>query len=120
MLVHEFLARVSKSDESVEANLSTIFPSVCGTKQYQFHQSTELKCMLREYASLTPFITFSCAECNSEHIDRHLRKVNDNRLAILYRIFVLKILFLCPENSLQLFLILLNGSVLGVLIKVHL
>ena len=30
MPVHEFFARVSKSDENVEANLSTIFQSVRG------------------------------------------------------------------------------------------
>ena len=71
--VHEFLSRVSNSDE--EANLSTIFQSVCGTKQYWFHKSSELKCMLREYGSPT---LFSCAEYNSTHIDRYLRKVNDH------------------------------------------
>ena len=77
MPVHEFLAGVSKSDESIEANLSTIFQSVRGTKQYWFHRSSELKCMLREYGSPTLFITFSCAEYDSEHISRYLRKVND-------------------------------------------
>ena len=76
--VREFLSRVSNSDESVEANLSTIFQSVRGTKQYWFHKSSELKCMLREYGSPTLFITFSCAEYNSTHIDRYLRKVNDH------------------------------------------
>ena len=77
MPVHEFLARVSKSDENVEANLSTIFQSVRGTKQYWFHKSSELKCMLREYGSPSVFLTFSCAEYDSEHIARYLRKVND-------------------------------------------
>ena len=77
MPVREFLAGVSKSDESIEANLSTIFQSVRGTKQYWFHRSSELKCMLREYGSPTLFITFSCAEYDSEHISRYLRKVND-------------------------------------------
>ncbi|KAL5502532.1 hypothetical protein EMCRGX_G009328 [Ephydatia muelleri] len=76
--VHEFLSRVSNSDEGVEANLSTIFQSVRGTKQYWFHKSSELKCMLREYGLPTLFITFSCAEYNSTHIDRYLRKVNDH------------------------------------------
>ena len=76
--VHEFLSRVSNSDEGVAANLSTIFQSVRGTKQYWFHKSSELKCMLREYGSPTLFITFSCAEYNSTHIDRYLRKVNDH------------------------------------------
>ena len=51
--VHEFLSRVSYSDEGVEANLSTIFQSVRGTKQYWFHKSSELKSMLREYGSPT-------------------------------------------------------------------
>ena len=77
MPVRELLAGVSKSDESIEANLSTIFQSVRGTKQYWFHRSSELKCMLREYGSPTLFITFSCAEYDSEHISRYLRKFND-------------------------------------------
>lgn len=59
--VNEFLARVSNSDENVEANLSTIFQTVRGTKQNWFHKSSELKFMLREYGSPTLFITFSCA-----------------------------------------------------------
>ena len=75
MPVHELHAGVSKSDESIEANLSTIFQSVCGTNW--FHRSSELKCMLREYGSPTLFITFSCAEYDSGHISRYLRKVND-------------------------------------------
>ena len=42
-----------------------------------FRRSSELKCMLREYGLPTLFITFSCAEYDSEHISRYLRKVND-------------------------------------------
>ena len=32
--VGDFMDRVSNSDENVEANLSTVFQSVCGSKQY--------------------------------------------------------------------------------------
>ena len=119
--VREFLSRVSNSDESVEANLSTIFQSVRGTKQYWFHKSSELKCMLREYGSPTLFITFSCAEYNSTHIDRYLRKVNDHPPSY-------PISKLCIEDPVSVsrkfsanfhhlfYTILLKGSVLGVVL----
>eukprot|EP00731_Ephydatia_muelleri_P019080 Em0011g1120a len=119
--VREFLSRVSNSDESVEANLSTIFQSVRGTKQYWFHKSSELKCMLREYGSPTLFITFSCAEYNSTHIDRYLRKVNDHPPSY-------PISKLCIEDPVSVsrkfsanfhhlfYTVLLKGSVLGVVL----
>ena len=119
MPVHEFLARVSKSDENVEANLSTIFQSVRGTKQYWFHKSSELKCMLREYGSPSVFLTFSCAEYDSEHIARYLRKVNDQPASC-------PISKLCTEDAVSvsrkfsqnfhdLFnTVILKGSVLGI------
>ena len=75
--VGAFLSKVSKSDEEVERNLSTIFQSVRGTKQYWFLRSSELKCMLREFGPPTLFVTLSCAEYDNEHISRYLRKVND-------------------------------------------
>ena len=78
MPVTESLSKVSKSDENIEANLSTVFQSVCGTKQYWFHRSSELKCMLREWGSPTLFLTFSCTEYDNVHIARYLRKVNDD------------------------------------------
>ena len=34
LLVGEFMDRVSNSEQDVEANLSTVFQSVCGSKQY--------------------------------------------------------------------------------------
>eukprot|EP00731_Ephydatia_muelleri_P003461 Em0001g3461a len=119
--VREFLSRVSNSDESVEANLSTIIQSVRGTKQYWFHKSSELKCMLREYGSPTLFITFSCAEYNSTHIDRYLRKVNDHPPSY-------PISKLCIEDPVSVsrkfsanfhhlfYTVLLKGSVLGVVL----
>ena len=81
MPVHEFLAAFNKSDECIGANLSTIFKSIRGTKQYWFHRSSELKCMLREWGSPTLFITLSCAEYDSEHIVRYLRKFNHDQPA---------------------------------------
>ena len=119
MPVHEFLAGISKSDESIEANLSTIFQSVRGTKQYWFHRSSELKCMLREYGSPTLFITFSCAEYDSEHISRYLRKVNDQPASY-------PISKLCTEDPVSVsrkfsqnfhdlfYTVVLKGSVLGI------
>ena len=74
--VGQFLNGVSTSCEDVEANLSTVFMSVRGTKQYWYLRNSELKCMLREYGSPTLFVTFSCAEYDSPDINNYLRKVN--------------------------------------------
>eukprot|EP00731_Ephydatia_muelleri_P024871 Em0016g1142a len=52
--VHEFLSRVSNSDEGVEANLSTIFQSVRGTKQYWFHKTTAPATTARSSAAPLP------------------------------------------------------------------
>ena len=71
MPVGEFMDRLSSTDQEVEANLSTVFQSVRGSKQYWFQRHSEVKCMVREYGSPTLFLTLSCAEYHS------LRKVND-------------------------------------------
>ena len=60
--VGEFMDRVSNSDENIEANLSTVFQSVCGSKQYWYLRRSEVLCMVREYGSPTLFLTLSCAE----------------------------------------------------------
>ena len=74
---HELCAGVNKSDECIEVNLSTIFQSIHGTKQYWFHRSSELKCMLREWGSNSlHYFRLCCAEYYSEHIARYLREVN--------------------------------------------
>ena len=76
MSVQLFLDKVSHSDESVEANVSTIFQSIRGTKQYWYLRSSELRCMLREWGTPTLFLTFSCAEYESPEIENYLKKVN--------------------------------------------
>ena len=58
---------MSKSDEDVEANLSTVFQSV---------SRSEVLCMLREYGSPTLFLTLSCAEYESLENANYLKKVN--------------------------------------------
>ena len=73
--VGEFMDRVSNSDENIEGNLSTVFQSVRGSKQYWYR--SEVLCMVREYGSPTLFLTLSCAEYESLEISRYLRKVND-------------------------------------------
>ena len=60
--VGQFMSRVSESDPNVEANLSTIFQQIRGTKQFWYLKASDLKCMLREYGPPTLFLTFSCAE----------------------------------------------------------
>ena len=67
---------MSNSDEDVEANLSTVFQSVRGSKQYWFLRRSEVLCMLREYGSPTLFLTLSCAEYESLEIANYLKKVN--------------------------------------------
>ena len=74
--VNAFLDKVTQSDEMVEANISTIFQSIRGSKQYWFLRASELCCMVREFGPPTLFLTFSCAENESPDIDTYLRKVN--------------------------------------------
>ena len=52
-----FLDKVSSSDSDVEANLSTMFQQIRGTKQFWFQKSSDLKCMLQEWRSPTLFLT---------------------------------------------------------------
>ena len=77
MPVHVFLDKLSKSDGDVEANLSTIFQSMRGSKQYWFLRSSELRCMLREWGTPTLFLTFSCSEYECQDIFRYLQKVSN-------------------------------------------
>ena len=62
MLVQVFLDKLSKSNQDVQANLSTVFLSKRGSKQYWFLRSSELPCMLREWGTPTLFLTLSCSE----------------------------------------------------------
>ena len=75
--VNALLDKVSHSGDMVEANISIIFQSIRGSKQYWFLWSSELRCMVREFGPPTLFLTFSCAECKSADIESYLRKVND-------------------------------------------
>ena len=75
--VGEFMERSSASDEDVEANLSTVFTNMRGSKQYWFFKRSEINCMMREYGPPTLFLTLSCAEYESVEISNYLRKVND-------------------------------------------
>ena len=77
LTVQHFLNGVSSSCENVEANLSTVFNSVRGTKQYWYMRNSELKCMISEWGTPTLFLTFSCAEYESPEIINYLKKVNN-------------------------------------------
>ena len=77
LTVHRFLGGVNNSCKDVEANLSTTFMSIRGTKQYWFIRNSELKCMVREYDTPTLFVTMSCAEYESPEIIGYLKKVNN-------------------------------------------
>ena len=71
--VNAFRDKVAHSDDKVEANISTIFQSIQGSKQYWFLKSSELRCMVREFVPSTLFLTFSCAEYESADIDSYLQ-----------------------------------------------
>ena len=77
MSVCMLLDQVNTSDEHLEAHLCTMLQLVRGTKQYWFLRHSELKCMIREWASPTLFLTFSCAEYESPDITEFLMKVNN-------------------------------------------
>ena len=57
MPVREFIDKVSNFDQEIEANLSTAFQSVQGSR---FLRHSEVFCMVREYGSLTLFLTLGC------------------------------------------------------------
>ena len=75
--VTDFMDRVSQSDEDIEANLSTVFQCVRGSKQYWYLRRSEVLCMIREYGPPTLFVTLSCAEYESTEMSNFLRKVNN-------------------------------------------
>ena len=75
MAVGEFI--VFNSDQDIEANLSTVFQSVCGSKQYWYLCHSKVLCMVREFRAPILFLTLSCAEYESLGISSYLRKVND-------------------------------------------
>ena len=77
MPVKDFVDRVSKNEEEVEANLSTMFQNMRGSNQYWFMRRSDVLCMVREYGSPTLFLTLSCAEYDSLDISTYLKKVNN-------------------------------------------
>ena len=69
----QFIDAVNSSDAGMEANLSTVLQSVRGTKQ--FKKSDVMA--IRDFGSLTFFLTLSCTEYQSANIERYLRKLNE-------------------------------------------
>ena len=68
--VTNILQKVTASDQKLEANLSTMFQSIRGTKQYWYRRRGELMCMLRELGPQSLFLTFSCAESDKYSINK--------------------------------------------------
>ena len=77
MSAKQFLSMINRNDKHLEANLSTMMQSVCGSKQFWFLRKSELQCMTREFGSPTLFLTFICAEYDSEDIKTYLHRVNN-------------------------------------------
>ena len=69
--VTDLLNKVKAGDQ-LEANLSTMFQNMRGTKQFWFKRRGELKCMLHEHGPVILFLTFSCAEYESPDISEYL------------------------------------------------
>ena len=68
MRVSELMRQVDSSDQKLEINLSTVLQSIRGTRQFWNLKRGEVNCMCREYGPPTLFLTFSCAEYDSEDI----------------------------------------------------
>ena len=96
--VQVFLYKLSKSDQDVEANLSTIFQFVPGSKQYWFLRSTEFQCMLHEWGTPTLFLTFSCSKYESSEIAVTCTKLMMFRGAIPLKNCAMKTLFSCLKS----------------------
>ena len=77
MSAKDFLRGVDSSNKKTEGNLSTMFQSVKGTKQFWFLKKSDLNCMIREHGPPSLFLTFSCVEYDSPDIASYLHKVND-------------------------------------------
>ena len=77
MSVSSLLQKVQANDDRLEENLSTMFQSVRGTKQYWNLRRKEIMCMLRHFGPQSLFVTFSCNEYESPDISDYLRNVND-------------------------------------------
>ena len=77
MPVQLFLDKLSKSDQDLEANLSTMFQFVRGSMQYWLLRLSELWCVLREWGTPTLFLTSSCPEYECPEIVNYLQKVNN-------------------------------------------
>ena len=72
--VTDLLNKVKAGDDQLEANLSTMFQNMRGTKQFWFKRRGELKCMLRQHGPVSLFLTFSCAEYESPDISEYLKR----------------------------------------------
>jgi ATP-dependent DNA helicase PIF1 len=48
-----FIDRVSKNEEEIETNLSTVFQNMRGSNQYWYLRRSEVLCIVREYGSPT-------------------------------------------------------------------
>ena len=77
MSAKQLLQKVDSNDKELEANLHTMMQHVRGTKQFWFLKKSKLQCLVCEWGSPTFFLTFSCAEYNSQNIATYLHKVID-------------------------------------------
>ena len=72
---NRMLRKATKVD--IDAFQATVLQNMRGTKQCWNLKRGDLNCICREYGPSTLFMTFSCAEYDSEDMERYLRKVNN-------------------------------------------
>ena len=104
MSAKQLLQRVDSNDKELEANLATMMQSVRGTKQFWFLKKSELQCTVHEWGFPTFFLTFSCAEYDSEDIATYLHKLNNVPFNHPLENSVQKTPFQCPDSFLRSFM----------------
>ena len=74
--VGDIISKIESGNRQLEANLSSLFGNMRGTRQYWYSRQTEVKCMMPEYGPPTWFITLSCAEYTWDNLHEHLKFMN--------------------------------------------
>jgi ATP-dependent DNA helicase PIF1 len=78
MTVEQVMNMLQAGNRQLEANLSSLFGNIRGTRQYWFKRQMEVSCMMREYGPPTWFVTLSCAEYSWDNLHDHLVKMNSD------------------------------------------
>ena len=108
MSVKDFLNGVDSSNKQMEANLTTMFQSVRGTKQYWFLKKSDLNCMIREHGPPSLFLTFSVLNTTLQTLLHICTRLMMFRMGTQSVNYVQKTHCQYPENSAKSFTISLR------------